>query len=283
MHFVTVATHSERYFPVLKESCKRNKIHLEILGEGEEYTGHYMKDDLMLQYLTDLKDDEIVCFLDAFDTVCLQSEKEIKQKFLDTKKNLIISLDNKINWRSHPIGGWYYSKIFKECKGEYLNSGLYIGYVWCIKQFLEKSLKYRSVEHNSNQRTWIDYCIAKPDDFCFDKKRELFVNFVRISQNPNVEIKNKKLNIRMDTQSRNANGGRDVSPSFISGPASYDMNYMLKKLGYKNLPEMNYLLSPLNVKKFFKNYAKIFIFELIIIFLLLLIVAVLVLKRIRRL
>ena len=38
---VTVATHSESYFPWLKESCVRYNTNLEILGWGEKWQGYH--------------------------------------------------------------------------------------------------------------------------------------------------------------------------------------------------------------------------------------------------
>ena len=39
LHIVTVATHSDYYFPYLKESFKKNGKELTVLGYGEKWKG----------------------------------------------------------------------------------------------------------------------------------------------------------------------------------------------------------------------------------------------------
>lgn len=78
MKLVTVATHSERYFPYLELSAKRNGHDLVVLGWGEKWQGFAWKFMLMLEYLKTLKPDEIVCFVDAYDVVILEDPKTIE-------------------------------------------------------------------------------------------------------------------------------------------------------------------------------------------------------------
>ena len=52
MRILSVATHDERMYDIFKESCKRNKIHLDILGWGEKWQGFAWRWDLILDHLT---------------------------------------------------------------------------------------------------------------------------------------------------------------------------------------------------------------------------------------
>ena len=54
LHLVTVATHSERYLPVLEKQAEKKGLNLVKLGMGKKYSGHFMKDLEMMEYLKDL-------------------------------------------------------------------------------------------------------------------------------------------------------------------------------------------------------------------------------------
>jgi len=55
LYIATVATHSERYLPVLDKMIEDKGIKLEKLGMGKQYTGHFMKDLEMIEFLKDKK------------------------------------------------------------------------------------------------------------------------------------------------------------------------------------------------------------------------------------
>jgi hypothetical protein len=55
---VTVATHSERYFPYLKLSAEKYGHHLVILGWGQKWQGLTWKFQPMKEYLKSIPKDE---------------------------------------------------------------------------------------------------------------------------------------------------------------------------------------------------------------------------------
>ena len=71
MKIISVATHSENYFPTLVNSLRHASANYEILGFGQEWTGFTMKFDLMIEWLKKQKEDEVVMFMDGFDTFFL--------------------------------------------------------------------------------------------------------------------------------------------------------------------------------------------------------------------
>jgi len=96
LHLVTVATHSERYLPVLEKQSRDKNIELVKLGIGKKYIGHFMKDLEMIEYLKsdNVNDDDIVAFVDGFDTLLLSEKDEIVQKFKDFNCQLLLSIEN---------------------------------------------------------------------------------------------------------------------------------------------------------------------------------------------
>ena len=97
-HIITVATSSELYFPYLVDSCKKNGIPLTVLGYGEKWTGFCFKFDKMIQYLKKLDPNDVVCFIDGYDVICVRNLNEITDVFLQLKKRTnckIIIAENK--------------------------------------------------------------------------------------------------------------------------------------------------------------------------------------------
>ena len=85
-HIITIATNSELYFPYLVDSCKKNGIPLTVLGYGEKWTGFTFRFDKMIQYLKKLDPNDIVCFIDGYDVICVRNLHEMTDVFLQLKK-----------------------------------------------------------------------------------------------------------------------------------------------------------------------------------------------------
>ena len=81
MKLVTVATHSERYFPYLKLSAEKYGHDLVVLGWGKKWEGYTWKLLLMKEYLRGVADNELVCFIDGFDVIVLQSPDKIEAAY----------------------------------------------------------------------------------------------------------------------------------------------------------------------------------------------------------
>ena len=90
VRLVTVATHSQFYFPWLLESCKRYNTKIEVLGWGEKWKGFTWRFSLMIEYLKSLDPEEIVCFIDAYDVILLRPLEDIVSYFNDIIKMTIL-------------------------------------------------------------------------------------------------------------------------------------------------------------------------------------------------
>lgn len=133
-HIVTVATHKEGKLQELIDNKFNSNI--TVLGMGQKWTGFKMKFELVLKYVNNLQDDDIVIFLDGFDS-------EIK---LDP--NLAIERFKKNNYKllfSYEPGSNFFKidrMVWPSCKkNEPLNTGIYMGYVKYLKIFLTECLK----------------------------------------------------------------------------------------------------------------------------------------------
>lgn len=142
MKIVTYATHSEGSF----EELTHNKFGVEVtvLGMGTKWNGFMDKIQGVLGYLQTLPDDELVVFVDGFDSYIKKPLDDLKEKFKSLDCDILVSKDI-------PIGGYFNRKIFGTCKNDIgSNSGLYMGHCSHLKDFLYSVSKQPSSDDQRN-------------------------------------------------------------------------------------------------------------------------------------
>lgn len=205
MKLLTVATKSEGYFPILIESCKRYNIDIEVLGWGQKWTGFMMKFNLLLEYMKDLDDNEIVCIIDGYDTAVTQPLDVLESKFRKMNCPIVVAEDS--TWILHKTIGYMF---FGLCKDKTINAGTYIGYVKYLRNMITDICSIFDCKNVKldDQQILTTYC--KKNNICIDTKNELFqVVFY----------------IKLDNE---YNGKACI----VHGPGATNMNTLLNKLGY---------------------------------------------------
>ena len=222
LHIATVATHSERYLPVLEKMTEDRGIKLQKLGFGKKYEGHFMKDLEMIEFLKPLPKDDIVVFLDGFDTLMLSDKEEVIKKFKESGKKMVISVENIRN--SFLTHSYHFQKV----QEKFINTGLYIGYVGYVLEFL-KEMYSQDYNKKSNQTTWSSF-LNKPtqkinlDDFGVDSSSKIFLNHSPTCNNKFKFVKDQKRLVMEDK----------TKPCFIQGNGVVNMNYIIEGSGYKD-------------------------------------------------
>ena len=241
IYIVTYATHNERYFDILKKSCPD----LIILGYGKPWNGFSDKVNATLDFCKSKNPDDIICFVDGFDSVILSSKEEILKKYMEFNVPLVFSKDC---YTPNTIIKYFKDKIFSgTCKDEYINSGLYIGKVTDIIHFWE-NIK----EGEDDQSYATKTCKNNKENIIVDTQYKLFYNYYIGSE---YRIENNKLYV-----------GNEI-PSIISCPGYKNINHILEKLNYNNLP--NIKVKHNVVLRKIKEYGKEFIGEAIVFILIL--------------
>ena len=250
MHFVTVATHSERYLPILENQIKDKNHKLIKLGYGQKYKGHFMKDTLLLEYTKTLPKDEIVIFMDGFDTLFLGDCDEILNKFKKLNSKIVLSVEN--------IGSlnFIHKAVFSKYKGKFINTGLFMGYAGELTKFLSEMYS-NEFDLYSNQKTWATFLNNCKYDISLDLNSELFLNHSFTTDNI-FKVKNNR--ILLDTKSQ---------PIFIQGNGQSNMDYILKNSKYYKTDEKNGIIKFLqyNIKAIFTLYYPIVTFYTVLIIL----------------
>lgn len=223
---VTVATHSERYFPLLVESCKRFNLELVVLGWNSVWGGFTYKFDLMRSFLETQSDETVILFVDAYDVVILQPAQLIMQRFIDSGAKLLVAKD----WNL-----MFYHELtarvgFGMCQGTRLNSGTYMGRVKDLKQLFatmcadNKGCK----EHKMDDQVMMtQYCNRYPENVQIDTEMALFIA-VSSEKNSLLDPKAAKLSVR-DGQLWH---DERINPCIIHVPFNTRIESLLEQVGF---------------------------------------------------
>jgi len=228
LHIVTVVTESKYYFPYLVESCKKYGKKLTVLGYGEKWLGFTWRFKLMLDYLENLPKNDIVCFIDGYDVICLRDLTELKEEFIkirnQTNCKIIVGHDkidrSTLYYNFNYYFNYYY---FGPCyKNVFINAGTYIGYVDDLLYILKKLYNETVENFDDDQVLLIQYCKKNTNELYIDIDNKLFltINKIKSEIDDIVEIQNNQVFY---------NNNR---PFFIHGPGRTLLTNILRKLNY---------------------------------------------------
>ncbi len=238
LHIVTVATDIKYYMPYLIESIKRNNNELEILGLNMKWTGFNLKFNLMKEYLSKLPEDDIVCFCDGYDVLCVRDLNEMINEFkrIKNKTNckIITSCDFCLGQFNIISSILFTSNITTNI----INSGLYMG---CVKDLI---IMYNFIHSNYGSYDYLDdqmlinrFNQMNPGYIYIDKKSELF--YTLWESNIYYDIKNNIFNTKsdlikfVDIKDNKLYSINKTRPFFLHACGNGYLNTIMNKLGYK--------------------------------------------------
>jgi len=225
LHIVTVATESKYYFPYLIESCKRHGKELEVLGYGEIWKGFNWRFKLIIDYLKKLPKDDIVCFIDGYDVLCVRDLNEMKKIFLEKRNKtgceIIIGINDFNNNYIYNLAAYIY---FGKCNNSYINAGAYIGYVNDLLKIINEIHKMNSKDDADDQILITEYCNKGNNNIYIDNNFELFVTLLC----PLIEI-DQYLEISEDTKVIKY---KSEQPFFIHANGYGYLDRIIMRLGY---------------------------------------------------
>jgi hypothetical protein len=222
MRLVTVATHSDLYFPFLKKSCHKYNSDITVLGWGQPWPGFSFKSKLMKEYLIDVSDDDIVCVIDSFDVLLLRPIDELESFFRTyselTGVRIIVGFDLKPSSIVSTINHLQ----FGTCHGVSLNAGTYIGFAKEIKHMIKEIYSDPSLD---DQLLLTQYVQKYPHKVHIDTNSLFFLTI----NNPTGEFMyDSHIKVEHDMLYY-----RGIRPFFAHGNGNTDMTRLIKELGYK--------------------------------------------------
>jgi hypothetical protein len=132
LHVFTIASDLEKT-DMLKISAEWSKLKI-IIIPWKHWNNFTDKIYAMKQILDFIPDEDIVCFIDAYDVLCMSSEQEILEKFFAYNSEIVLS--SEVN--CYPIENYHdYESITNGTEYKYVNSGGYIGYTYALRRMFE--------------------------------------------------------------------------------------------------------------------------------------------------
>lgn len=177
MKVVTVINdENNKMLNVLSSLCKKHNLALQILISNERPFNNRTKDKLLLEFISNMDDDEIILFTDGSDAIIVADEEEILSKFYEFKSDLVFSAE--VNcWPDKNLANKH-NQIDSPYK--YLNSGGFIGKVGMIKYFLNKMNFNLLFYPRSNQILWMQQYLNHQDLITLDHNCSIFYALVDI-------------------------------------------------------------------------------------------------------
>jgi len=169
---VTYANKSHGLF----EELVNNKFNKEVtvLGWGTKWNGFSDKSKAMSKYLENKRDDDIVVFVDGFDTKINKNPEDVVKLFKTFNCKVLLSKDPELS------GKHLTNIIFGKCDTNSTgNAGLYMGYAKYLKIMIDDAIK---MECEDDQKNLNDLC--KVHNFIkVDEKEQIFKNISPIQKN----------------------------------------------------------------------------------------------------
>ena len=246
LYIVTYATHNQRYFDFLKQSYPN----IIVLGWNTQWKGFYDKIKGVIDFCKDKNNDDLILFIDGFDSVVLHTD-DIIEKYKSFNSLLVFSKD----MNSYTLVAKYMKdSVFSSCRLHNLNSGLYIGPPYAIIEF------WKDIKLDDDDQVYATKKCKLFDEsyVTIDATYKLFYNF---NNHDTIEIIDKKIKINKEY------------PNIISAPALGNINNILINLGYnidnvtneiKSIHYINRLIQNINRHSFELFF--IIIFSLFIYF-----------------
>ncbi len=264
MKVVTMATHDERMLDILKKSVSNRGMTLNIFGWGGIWENYGTKLHLFNQHIQQYDDNEIILFMDAYDTILLANEEEILYKYNELNSKLSVNKKDLIFSNGSSLMIFPFNKILLQ-----MNSGLFIGRCGKMKELLGKICKKYDLEQEGS----CDVILERyKGEYYIDDDNELFYNyyfdgclkniFTKQSMKGGLMVKNKRLYVK------------DKVPLAIHFPKNSMNKEIILDLGYDYRENIDFSCKRL-VKDFNSAYLKytlIFLVKIIIVIVLIYIV-----------
>lgn len=166
VEIVTYANKSQGMF----EDLVNNKfgVPVTVLGWGRKWNGYSDKSKGLLEYMKTKSDEDIIVFVDGFDTKINKSPENVLELFKECDCRVLMSKD------PENFSGIGRSLIFGQCTDKSIaNAGMYMGYVKELTMMLQDEADMKCLDDQINLNT-----LCKKYNFIsVDEDDKIFKNF----------------------------------------------------------------------------------------------------------
>lgn len=204
IYYITIATKPHPVLTKIEEFCHSHGTDVIVLGLEENRSigwsgkGNFgIKLREVHKYINrpELGDSDIILFSDAYDVAMVGNLQEIKRRYLTFNKPIVFGAEKACHPdkdRASQYGMTFGSEF------PYLNSGLFIGRVWALRQCMA-SYKYKDAD--DDQRFWTSAYFKNRHLIELDNHARLFLNCAFVDINDIDYNSHKRLITYSKTQS----------------------------------------------------------------------------------
>ena len=172
---VEVVTYANKSSGMFEELVNNDfGVKVKVLGMGKKWNGFSDKFIGLLEYMKTKNDDDIIIFVDGFDTKINKDISKVKSLFESYNCKILVS--------KNPLvlnDGFR----FKKCDDKNVaNSGMYMGYVKHLTILLKKSVQLKCLDDQVN----LNALCKKYDFIKIDDKELIFKNFATLDKKESV-------------------------------------------------------------------------------------------------
>lgn len=180
IYYITVATLPNKVLECIKSKVATNgeKIHIlaqeenrRIGWESHQNFGIKIREVANFLKLETLQPFDIVVFTDAYDVVYYGNQTELAEKFKSFNKPIIFGSETYCN--PDPYLATKYPNSGEEHEFPFLNSGMFIGYIWALQYCLRD---YVFEDKDDDQRFWTHAYFKNTDLIGLDYENKMFLN-----------------------------------------------------------------------------------------------------------
>jgi len=178
VHYITVATKPHPILNLIQNRVEKQGEQITVLGLEENrnigwnaYANFGVKLREVYTYIwnVDLDPEDIILFTDAYDVIYCGNQEEIINRYLDLNTPILFGAETMCN--PDPNREQQYKN--RDLQFPYLNSGLYIGRVWALRECM---IGYSFNDADDDQRYWTNYFFKRDDIINLDYNNSLFLN-----------------------------------------------------------------------------------------------------------
>ena len=143
-------------------------VPVKVLGWGRKWNGYSDKSKGLLEYMKTKNDDDIIVFVDGFDTKINKSPENVTELFKECNCRVLMSKDPE---NFSDIGR---SLIFGQCTEKSMaNAGMYMGYVKELTAMLQDEADMKCLDDQIN----LNALCKKYNFITVDEEEKIFKNF----------------------------------------------------------------------------------------------------------
>lgn len=245
LHIITIATDKVKVADLLA-SADVYKTPIEVIMK-DTWNGYIDKIKEMKSALSKYKDDDILCFVDAYDVICSATHDKILKAFYTFNAPLVFSTE--LNCFPPHLSNKYQQTQQNQkisTRYNYVNSGGYIGY----KKAIEEFLSWKHIDEiteickvGGDQTYFAEYYLSNVEKVTLDYKQEIFQNMFFVGWNELLFVNSRVYNKTLQTSPcfLHFNGqsyGATNSPNIM-----IDLVKILQKGEFKEMNSLNQALS----------------------------------------